>query len=68
MGAGHLRKHEARYLHVPDAMLKDVARKIGDAILEGPHRKRWGPSRFEGSPPTRFPHVRLGVRRGPYLA
>ncbi|GAB2988700.1 hypothetical protein GCM10023080_062890 [Streptomyces pseudoechinosporeus] len=25
----------ARYLHVPDAMLKDVARKIADAI--------WGP-------------------------
>jgi hypothetical protein len=22
----------ARYLHVPDAMLKDVARKIADAI------------------------------------
>ncbi len=26
----------ARYLHVPDAMLKDVARKIAEAI--------WGPS------------------------
>ncbi len=26
----------ARYLHVPDAMLKDVARKIAAAI--------WGPS------------------------
>lgn len=27
----------ARYLHVPDAMLKEVARKIAEAI--------WGPSR-----------------------
>ncbi|MFF7074190.1 hypothetical protein [Streptomyces pseudovenezuelae] len=26
----------ARYLHVPDAMLKDVARKIAEAV--------WGPS------------------------
>jgi integrase len=26
----------ARYLHVPDAMLKDVARKIAEAILGRP--------------------------------
>nr|WP_030417314.1 site-specific integrase [Streptomyces sp. NRRL S-1448] len=34
--AGTSARMRARYLHVPDAMLKDVARKIADAI--------WGPS------------------------
>ncbi|MFJ9076833.1 tyrosine-type recombinase/integrase [Streptomyces sp. NPDC102278] len=34
--AGTSARMRARYLHVPDAMLKDVAQKIGEAI--------WGPS------------------------
>ncbi|MFE9931809.1 tyrosine-type recombinase/integrase [Streptomyces sp. NPDC005533] len=34
--AGTSSRMRARYLHVPDAMLKDVAQKIGEAI--------WGPS------------------------
>lgn len=34
--AGTSARMRARYLHVPDAMLKDVARKIAEAI--------WGPS------------------------
>ncbi|MGX1504650.1 UNVERIFIED_CONTAM: hypothetical protein RKD43_003275 [Streptomyces graminofaciens] len=34
--AGTSSRMRARYLHVPDAMLKDVARKLADAI--------WGPS------------------------
>lgn len=36
MGAGNVRQHAGRYLHVPDAMLKDVARKIADVTWGTP--------------------------------
>lgn len=35
--AGTSARMRARYLHLPDAMLKDVAQKLADAIW-GPHR------------------------------
>lgn len=35
-GPGASARMRARYLRVPDAMVKDVARKIADAILGSP--------------------------------